>query len=75
MEYGRHMPIHVDVFHPSRLVIVVVRGAITADEVRDAILRFMGSEIVHYRKIIDIASPTNPFDKAGAEALARLVLA
>ena len=68
------MPIHVDVFHPSRLVIAVVRGAITADEVRDAVLKFVDSDIVHYRKIIDIASPTSPLDKAGTEALANLVL-
>lgn len=69
------MPIHVDVFHPSRLVTVVVRGAITAEEIREAVIKFLSGDIVHYRKIIDIASPTNPLDKAGTEALANLVLA
>lgn len=69
------MPIHVDVFHPSRLVIAVVRGAITAQEVREAVIKFLAGDIVHYRKIIDIASPDNPLDKAATEALANLVLA
>jgi hypothetical protein len=69
------MPIHIDVFHPSRLVIAVVRGAITADEVRDTVLKFMDSDVLHYRKIIDIGSPTLALDKAGVEAVANLVLA
>ena len=30
---------------------------------------------MHYRKLIDIASPTTPMDKAGAAAMANLVLA
>ena len=71
----RNMPIHIDIFHPSRLVIAVVRGTFTADDVRDAVSQFLASDIVHYRKIIDIASPTTPLDKAGVEAMANLVLA
>ena len=69
------MPIHVDFFHPSRLAIAVVRGTFTADDVRDAVHQFLGSDVLHYRKIIDIASPTAPLDKAGVEAMANLVRA
>ena len=69
------MPIHIDVFRPSRLAIAVVRGTFTADDVRNAVLQFMASDILHYSKIIDIASPTTPLDKAGVEAMANLVLA
>lgn len=69
------MPIHIDVFHPNRLVIAVVRGAFAADDVRTAVLQFLDSDVLHYRKLIDIASPTTPIDKAGVEALANLVLA
>ncbi|WP_422030167.1 hypothetical protein [Reyranella sp.] len=69
------MPIHVDVFHPNRLVIAVVRGTFTADDVRAAVIQFLASDVLHYRKLIDIASPTTPMDKAGAQAMANLVLA
>lgn len=68
------MPIHVDVYHPGRLVIVVVRGAFTADDVRDAVQQGLASDVLHYGKIIDISSPTSPLDKAGVEAIATLVL-
>jgi len=69
------MPIHVDVFHPGRLVTAVVRGTFTADDVRDAVIQFLASDVLHYRKLIDIASPTTPMDSAGAQAMANLVLA
>jgi hypothetical protein len=69
------MPIHVDIFHPSRLVMVVVRGAFTAEDVRNAVIQFLASDVVHYRKLIDIASPTTPLDQAGVVAMANLVLA
>jgi hypothetical protein len=69
------MPIHVDFFHPSRLAIAVVRGTFTADDVRGAVQQILASNVLHYRKIIDIASPTSPMDKAGVEAIASLVLA
>ncbi len=68
------MPIHIDFFHPSRLVIAVVRGAITADDVREAVEQFLAGDVLHYRKIIDIASPTAPIDAAGVQFLANLVL-
>ena len=68
------MPIHVDVYHPGRLIIAVVRGAFTADDVRDAVQQGLASNVLHYGKIIDISSPTSPLDKAGVEAMANLVL-
>lgn len=68
------MPIHIDFFHPSRLVIAVVRGTITSDDVRDAVQQFLSSDVLHYRKIIDIASPTAPLDNVGVQFMANLVL-
>ncbi|MCC8428593.1 STAS/SEC14 domain-containing protein [Reyranella aquatilis] len=68
------MPIHIDFFHPSRLVIAVVRGAITAEDVRESVQQFLASDVLHYRKIIDIASPTAPLDSAAVHMLAELVL-
>lgn len=67
------MPIHVDVYHPGRLIIAVVRGAFTVDDVREAVQQVLASDVLHYGKIIDIASPTAPMDKAGVEAIAAFV--
>lgn len=67
------MPIHVDVYHPGRLIIAVVRGTFTADDVREAVQQALASDVLHYGKLIDIASPTFPIDKAGVEAIAALV--
>jgi len=67
------MPIHVDVYHPGRLIIAVVRGAFTVDDVREAVQQVLASDVLHYGKIIDIAPPTAPVDKAAAEAIAALV--
>lgn len=68
------MPIHVDVYHPGRLIIAVVRGEFTADDVREAVQQGLASDVLHYGKIIDISSPASPLDKAGVEAMANLVL-
>lgn len=68
------MPIHVDIHHPSRLVVAVVRGAFTADDVREAVQQALASDVLHYGKLIDIASPTFPMDMAGVEAIANLIL-
>lgn len=67
------MPIHIDIFHPGRLVIAVVRGAFTVDDVRDAVHQVLASDVLHYGKLIDIASPTAPMDMAKVEAIAALV--
>jgi hypothetical protein len=67
------MPIHVDVYHAGRLIIAVVRGAFTVDDVREAVQQVLASDVLHYGKIIDIASPTAPVDKAAVEAIAALV--
>lgn len=47
------MPIQLDIFHPNRIVVVVARGTITADEVVAAIEDFVAHGAYHYRKIID----------------------
>ena len=49
-------------------------ATITADDVRDAVQQFLASDVLHYRKIIDIASPTSPLDDAAVQLMANLVL-
>lgn len=61
------MPIHIDFFHPGRLVVVVVRGVVTNDDVAAALRHFVESGALHYRKILDVSSPSNPMSAEDIE--------
>ena len=54
------MPIHIDFFHPARLAIIVVRGEVTGEDISEAIGQMLTSGAMHYRKLIDISSPSSP---------------
>ena len=47
------MPIHLDISHLDRVVIAVVIGDATVNEVSDLARRFAESGTRHYRKIVD----------------------
>ncbi len=64
------MPIQLDVFHPNRIVVVVARGSITADDVLRAVREFMEKGATHYRKIIDVSLARSDIDMAQLESLA-----
>jgi hypothetical protein len=51
------MPIHIDFFHPGRLVIIVARGVVTNDDLASSFRQLIESGALHYRRIIDISSP------------------
>lgn len=66
------MPIHLDIFHPNRIVVVVARGAITADDVMKAVREFVAEGAVHYRKIIDVSTARSDIDLEQLKALAAI---
>lgn len=67
------MPIHIDFFHPGRLIVVVVRGVVTNDEIAAAMRQFLESGALHYRKLLDISSPSNPMSIEDIERTAALL--
>jgi hypothetical protein len=69
------MPIHLDIFHPNRIVVVVARGAITADDVVQAVREFIETGAVHYRKIIDVSLARSDIDIEQIKSIATLVRA
>ena len=66
------MPIHLDFSHPNRIVVAVVRGRVTPEDIADAVKQFMATGAWHYRKIIDVTSGNSPIDEKGLEMVAAL---
>ena len=64
------MPIHIDFFHPSRLAIIVVRGVVTGEDITEGIRQMLTSGAMHYRKLIDISSPSSPMSEEDIERTA-----
>ncbi|HTR83263.1 MAG TPA: hypothetical protein VMI56_02210 [Reyranella sp.] len=52
------MPIQVEVFHPNRFILAVVRGSVTIEEYQTFLVDMVKAGILHYRKLIDITSAT-----------------
>jgi hypothetical protein len=67
------MPVHIDFFHPNRLAIVVARGEVTPADVAEAVRQLLESGALHYRKILDISSPSRPLTTEGIEKIAALL--
>lgn len=64
------MPIHIDFFHPARLAVIVVRGTVTGEDITEAIRQMLTSGAMHYRKLIDISSPSSPMSDEDVERTA-----
>lgn len=67
------MPIHIDFFHLSRLVVIVARGEVTMTDVGEAAQTMLQSGALHYRKIVDVSSPSTPLKNEPLEKLAALM--
>ena len=56
---GSPMPIHLEIYHPDRIVIGVARGEITLEEFGGFVRELAQSGAMHYRKIFDVSdAPT-----------------
>ena len=50
------MPIHLEVYHPDRIVVGVARGEITLGEFGGFVRDLAQAGVMHYRKIIDVTA-------------------
>jgi hypothetical protein len=48
------MPIHLEVYHPDRIVVVVARGEITLADFGGFVRELAQTGVIHYRKIFDV---------------------
>lgn len=63
------MPIYLDISHLDRLVIAVIIGEVTADDITGLAHRFAESGARHYRKIVDTSAGALAIDEAGIAAV------
>jgi hypothetical protein len=50
------MPIHLEIYHPDRIVVGVARGEITLAEFGGFVRDLAQAGVIHYRKIIDVTA-------------------
>ena len=64
------MPIHQDISRLHRLLVIVARGQVTPDEVRDLVSQMVDNEVRHFSKIIDVTGSSIDMDRGQVEAMA-----
>jgi len=50
------MPIHLEIFHPDRIVVGVARGEITLADFGGFVRELAQAGVLHYRKIFDVTA-------------------
>jgi hypothetical protein len=66
------MPIYLDISHPNRMVVAVIQGTVTVDDIVGAAQQFVATGAWPYRKIIDVSTGVSNVDAKALEALATL---
>ena len=66
----RCMPIHLEISRLNRLLVIVARGQVTPDEVRDLVRQMVENEVRHFSKIIDVSGSSIEMDREQVEAMA-----
>lgn len=69
------MPIHLDISHLDRLVIAVVLGEVTPDDIAGVVREFRTTGLHHYGKIIDTTAGSSPIDENRMAAIAAFMRA
>lgn len=66
------VPIYLDISHPDRLVVAVIHGTVTGEDILGVIQQFAATGAWQYRKIIDVSIGTAILDEKGLDMLASL---
>lgn len=69
------MPIHLDISDLDRLVIAVVLGEATGEDIAEVAREFLKTERQHYGKIIDTTAGSSPIDENRMAAIAAFMRA
>jgi hypothetical protein len=67
------MPIYLDISDTDRMVVAVVHGTVTGEDIFGAAQKFAATGAWQYRKIIDVSIGASTIDEKGLAALAALV--
>lgn len=69
------MPIHLDISDLDRLVLAVVLGEVTPDDIAEVAREFVKTGRQHYGKIIDTTAGSAPMDENRLSAIAAFMRA
>jgi hypothetical protein len=64
------MPIQMDISRLHRLVMIVARGAVSAEEIRRKTDELAGADVVHFGKIVDVSGVSSVFTKGQVRRIA-----
>jgi hypothetical protein len=67
------VPIYLDISHPDRLVVAVVHGTVSGEDIVGVIQQFATTGAWPYRKIINVSIGKALIDEKGLEMLGALV--
>lgn len=69
------MPIHLEISRLNRLLVIVARGQVTPDDVRDLVRQMVDNDVRHFSKIIDVSSSSIDMSREQVEAMAVMLRA
>ena len=64
------MPIQLEISRLHRLLVIVGRGQVTPDDVRDLIRKMVEANVRHFSKIIDVSGSTVDMSREEVERIA-----
>lgn len=64
------MPIHMDIMRLERLVVIVARGHVTADEIAENTKALIAADVPGFAKIIDVAGSASDLTREQVERIA-----
>ena len=67
------MPIHMDIMRIERLVVILARGHVTADEIAETIKALIAADVPGFAKIIDVAGSASDLTREQVERIAALL--
>ena len=73
--HRHHMPIHLEISRLHRLLVIVARGQVTSDEVRDLVRQMVDNDVRHFGKIIDVSGSNIEMSREQVEAMAVMLRA
>ncbi|MCW5736033.1 MAG: hypothetical protein KIS73_18030 [Enhydrobacter sp.] len=72
-EQSRTMPIHMDILPLDRLVVIVARGHVTAEEIAENTKKLVAANVPAYAKIIDVTASKSDLTREQVEKVAALL--
>jgi len=67
------MPIHMDIIRIERLVVILARGHVTADEIAENTKTLIAANVPGFAKIIDVAGSASDLTRNQVERIAALL--